>query len=220
MGRNMSDTLLVVSIHIPKTAGSTLLRILVDQYGEGLQRAYQPPRAGVSPADSDGWPTVADPLCIHGHDIDRFLPLIRAIPREQVCWITFLRDPLAGAVSLWHYTGRYRGWDGRRAEAGTDLHAYLRTGYNHDRYGKWLSRLGIAEADLAFTGIVEQFDRSIDRLRERLGWPGVGPYESRNVGGYAVPTLPASLVDEFHAANANDYAMYERAVERLATSQA
>ena len=45
---------LLVSVHIPKCGGSTLLRILADRYGDRLQRAYYLPNPGLTKTETDG----------------------------------------------------------------------------------------------------------------------------------------------------------------------
>src|SRR5205085_7394836 len=97
---------LLVSLHIPKTAGVTLLHVLAERFGDRFQRAYQPPILGREPTETDGWPDIADPQCIHGHAVlERFRWVL---DRPEARFITFLRDPLAGAISLWRYQRRLR----------------------------------------------------------------------------------------------------------------
>src|SRR5215211_1430214 len=98
------DEPLLVSLHIPKTAGSTLLRVFAQQFGDRLQRAYQPPVPGRLPTDTDGWPDIEQPLCIHGHAVLERFPWVRDLPDAR--FVMFLRDPLAGALSLWRYQRR------------------------------------------------------------------------------------------------------------------
>ena len=92
---------LYVSLHIPKTGGSTLLHVFIAKFSNRLQRAYRPPQQGLPKTESDGWPDIPRPQCIHGHAVmNRFADLVRNHP--NTCWITFLRDPFLSAISSYY----------------------------------------------------------------------------------------------------------------------
>ncbi len=74
---------LYLSLHIPKTGGSSFRQILEQRFGDRLQRAYD---------EREGWPILSDPACIHGHGVFKyFMDAINAHP--EVKWLTFFGIP-------------------------------------------------------------------------------------------------------------------------------
>lgn len=202
---------LLVSIHIPKTAGSTLLWILAQRFGARFQRAYKPPREGLEKSAADGWPDIADPLCIHGHGVfERFEKTIRA--HARVKWMIFLREPLAGAISLYEYRKRYVAWgEAENKFADPGLEEFLLHGYNHDRYHQWVALAGVPPEEFELIGITERFDESILVLAMRLGWDLDLAYRPTNIGNYPPHQLSPALVEKFRSLNERDYALYDGA---------
>jgi hypothetical protein len=208
MSQTQHAELLYVSLHIPKTAGLTFRCILDRVFGDRLQYAYN---------ENEGWPQRAQPVCIHGHGIvqDRFSPLLGSRPNQR--WITFLRDPLASAISSYYH--RVRGEEDRKpwnpAFEDEGLEHFL-TGddvkacYGHNRYGKWLDRAGRKLRDFSFVGITERFDESVFLLFHTFGWEPV-PYGRLNVGGYPRMDIPEKVERTFRERNSADYNLYHEA---------
>ena len=115
---------LLVSLHMPKTAGTSFVDALRQAYGEGLRTEYQDmpmqTRRGVREARAlstiprrllMAW----DPRvrAIHGH----VLPVVYQLAslRRQTRYVTWLRDPVQRVVSHYHYWLRdYDGADPRQ----------------------------------------------------------------------------------------------------------
>ncbi len=201
----------LVSIHIPKTGGSTLLTILEQVYGNRLQLAYGDERDTL----------VEHPLCYHGHAVlDNFAAALNALAKAR--WITFLREPLSSAVSFYHY-GVSRG---TVQEVG--LRQWL-TGkqefcwpnppvYNHNRFSKWIARARTSWEQFDIICITEYFNDSIRLISQELNWPEVD-CTSQNVGSYDDPDLSGSTIEEFRRLNSEDYHVYGKAVKRLQSQQ-
>ena len=197
----------LISIHIPKTGGTTLLNILQQVYMERLQLAYNDERDVI----------VESPLCYHGHAVlDNFCDVLYKLPNTR--WVSFLRDPLRSAISLYHYGIS----QGTVQEIG--IHNWLTStetfcwpnppGYNHNRFSKWIARAKTSWDQFDIVGITEYFDQSIDLISRELNWPVI-EYSSRNVGSYKSPELSDSIIEEFKRLNSNDYQIYDKAVKRL-----
>lgn len=197
----------LVSVHIPKTGGMTLLSILQQVYVGHLQLAYEDERDTI----------VEKPLCYHGHAVlDKFANNLAALP--NVKWMTFLRDPLRSAVSLYHYgvkhgTIREMGLD--QWLTGTEMFCWPDPpAYNHNRFSKWIGRARTSWDQFDLIGLTEYFDESIQLASEVLGWPDV-EYTSQNVRTYGDPNLNESTINVFRRLNSDDYIVYDKAIRRL-----
>ena len=207
---------LYVSVHIPKTGGSSFRQILERKFGDRLQRAYD---------KSEGWPTVPNPACIHGHGaLTDFADVICA--HENVRWMTFLRDPLLSAISHYFYIKRHSGQTTGVTFQDRGLETWLThtepfrwpdpPRYNHDRYSKWFEQRPLAKYN--FVGLTEQFDESLLLLYREFQWDPLY-YTSENVGGYDPPDLSDDVITRFRELNAGDYAIYAQAVERFGSAK-
>lgn len=204
---------LVVSIHVPKTGGTTLGVVLERLFGSQLQRAYE----------TEDAPRIQSPKCVHGHAVlPAFRELIDAAPATR--WLTFLRDPLAGAISHYHFTvkqwasGPNAHFEDRGLEHWLTHDEPYRwpdpPGYRHDRYSIWLQEIGKDLDAFDFVGLTELFDRSMFQLYETFGWKPIR-YRATNRGRYTPPELPAEVIDRFRELNAADEALVAEVRRRL-----
>lgn len=92
----------LISLHIPKTAGTSFRRVLEDWFGEGFHphypsRTQNPPRIEAGPGD-----------CIHGH----FNVMLGAGARDYYPevdqFIVVLRDPFDRMVSDWLFKNKVK----------------------------------------------------------------------------------------------------------------
>ena len=207
----MANEPLYVSIHIPKTGGSTLASILEYRFGSRLQRTYN---------DHTQDPVVEEPACLHGHSVlDRFGDLLAS--RRDCIWMTFLRDPLLSAISMYYHTRK-------RSDESSEPHFHDQglavwlthtqefqwpnpPGYNHNRFTKWLGRCGRDIGDFDFVGLTEKFNESVLLMFWQFQWPWIR-FASENRGEYRKPHLSEGITETFKSLNADDYAIYEEAV--------
>ncbi len=178
-------------LHIHKTAGSTLARILETHFGQGeicppqvWQQFLTLPRADL-----------AQYRLFRGH----LLAFSQWLPARP--WIvTFLRDPVERTLSTYDYIRRNDRHRLHRAATTMDLEAFLHdpdtTGTIRDLQTRWilanafpsdslkemerqLDELGLDPLETArrqldsyaFVGLVERFEASVQRLMDTLGWP-------------------------------------------------
>ena len=214
---------LLVSVHLPKTAGTSFGKALRERFGDRLQEDYttlplhQPRgrrewsaiRAGFA---GSGQPVAAE--AIHGH----FLPVRYriALRGRDVDYVTWLRDPVDRLLSHFHF------WQ-RTAQAATRAqplrHRMLQEGWSLERFclGPELKNLyrqwfwGFDVRRFAFIGITECYQEDLEvfatrylagqglMVRER-GNPALGP-----AGRYEIDPGLRARIERHHAA---DVALY------------
>ena len=203
-----------MSLHLPKTGGVTFRQILEQKFGERLLLAYD---------KSEGWPSVSNPTCIHGHGVFKDFSDIIA-EYAEVRWITFLRNPLHSAVSFYFFIKKYSLQKPSVKFVDRGLEVWLNhketfrwpdpPGYNHNRYQEWFRKRPIEQYD--FVGLTEQFDESLVLLYHLFQWDPLY-YRSENVGDYRFPDLSEDVVVTFRELNAEDYIVYKQAVDTFET---
>ncbi len=178
-------------LHIHKTAGSTLARILETHFGQGQICPPQTWQQFLTLPRSD----LAQYRLFRGH----LLAFSQWLPARP--WIvTFLRDPVERTLSTYGYIRRNDRHRLHRASMTMDLETFLHdpdtAGTVRDLQTRWilanafpceslkdmerqLAELGLdplttARHQLdsyAFVGLVERFETSVQRLMDTLGWP-------------------------------------------------
>lgn len=219
----------LVFLHIPKAAGTTLVRILLQAYS--------------------GHRCV--PLSGHPDDVDRFIksPLeernkidflyghirfgIHLFFDRPVTYITVLRDPVERAISFYYYAKKEpKHYLHKIINEGCTLHELvekrLSIETNNDQV-RWLSLLNqrlvpsgfvtrqmLAEAKhnleqhIAAFGLAERFDDSLRLFQAVLGLPD-SPYESTNTNPERprASEIPERTLDLIREHNALDIELYE-----------
>jgi hypothetical protein len=201
-----SDDILI-SIHIPKTAGTTFYSILSQIYNDRIQLSYGGERDN----------KVENPLCYHGHlGILNFTRSINCSLNTK--WVVFLRDPLKSAISLYNYGLKYgliNNIELTNYLIGTNNAKWpFPSAYRHNRLSKWISKTKGKWEEFTVVGITEYFDESISIISDELKWPRVN-FISQNIGEYDPPKVDKSVQDEFKLLNSVDYRMYHDAVACL-----
>ncbi len=178
-------------LHIHKTAGSTLARILETHFGQGQICPPQTWQQFLALPHSD----LAQYRLFRGH----LLAFSQWLPSRP--WVvTFLRDPVERTLSTYDYIRRNDRHRLHRAAATMDLETFLHepdtAGTVRDLQTRWIlanafpcdslkdMERQLAELDLdpletarrqldtyAFVGLVERFEASVQRLMDTLGWP-------------------------------------------------
>jgi hypothetical protein len=103
---------MLISLHLPKTAGSSFLASLEQHFGDGLLRDYADAPLNKSKTRRNvtalyrcllnGFRPFRNVECIHGH----YLPLKYMLCRKTTL-ITWMRDPVERMVSHYHYCLRH-----------------------------------------------------------------------------------------------------------------
>lgn len=218
-----ADSILIV-MHIPKTAGSTMRTFILDQYEPGqVYRSYR--EYGYGKQDR----LTGQTRCIIGHD--PFGTHHRKLTKPYT-YATMLRDPVERVLSEFFYLKRWprhdpyiseelekRNWELDYYLSSTDEKFLKRTFNTQTRYASGQSSpcsldLEQAKSNLSryfsVVGITDMFDESLDRMKNRFGW-GDMPYRNRNVAPKQPETEQPSeeQIAKIKEMNALDIQLYE-----------
>jgi hypothetical protein len=172
----------IISIHIPKTGGTTFVEVLrkcaeevlyLDYGSEGpataLFRRGKPITASFESILTD-LDSLSGRSVIHGHfSVQKYGGRF-----PNALYVTWLRDPVERVVSHYFYWQRsYLPGDALWEQVVMQkmtLEQFARLDFARDVYFRWFSPLGVERFD--FVGIMEEYDRSLELFR-RLFCPEI-----------------------------------------------
>lgn len=219
---------LLVSLHLPKTAGTSFAEALRASAGDGYRSDYAdlPMQHGAFRRRRDAvrgglalrGRLPAGVTCVHGH----FLALKYriAVAGRPARFITWMRDPVERLAS--HYAFWRRDYDGRDP-AQPLRNRMLREDWSLERfalgpelrnvYAQYLWGVGLQR--FAFVGITEHYASELDRLGALLG-AGFRPVRAAalvnpegGTGGYRIDPALRARIEGHHA---RDMALYRQAL--------
>ncbi len=209
----------LISLHIPKTAGTSFRNILKNIYGED-----QVVRFDINERDEvrlnqihyseKHLPKVK---VVHGHFVMGTLKNKFHLPPECKM-ITWVRDPVKRVVSNFFYL------ESRLQELLNEeknnlnilskmqrtLIEYARADINRNRQSKFLA--GSKLEDFQFIGIQEYFDQEIVRLAGVLNWKYIPEVLHHNKTPETRSTISADIIEEIRTLNMEDVKLYEAAL--------
>lgn len=204
---------MVISVHIPKCAGTSFREILASIYGPQLWLNYgtifskESYRSDLIPANS---------RCIHGHFFADAFDGVVSQPRL----ITWVRHPVDRVVSNYYHS--LRSPDMRDDccrllhEKQLSLRDYAELDWMRNLATRYLARKTLDE--FAFVGIAERFDESLQVFGQEFSRviPQTGPYlntnPERTTSSYL---LSPDAFAHIESLNQLDLVWYEAAVARL-----
>ncbi len=218
---------MLVSLHLPKTAGSSLRASLREHFGGRLLEDYadlplNQPRwrrrrralaEAVRPAD----PAQRAATCIHGH----FLPLKYRFRLPRATFVTWMRDPVERLAShYYHWTKGDRPPEDlpplrkRVVSEGWDLERFCLAPELRNIYAEFLWGCGIRR--FAFVGIVEAYEADFGYFCRRFLGASARPRTlnanpARPRGRYVEDPELRARIEAFHA---RDLAIYRYALAR------
>lgn len=200
----------LVSVHVPKTGGTTLGNALRRKYGMRLRLIYPPPKRPISvrlrltaTRAIRHWRPF--PRAVHGH-----FPASRyAGTGAQM--ITFVRDPLMTRISLWHYVRRRNRDRGEIANLEWSDALSLELPDFLELPAPTLSRYIDVPLDrFAFIGVAERYEEGMQQLCEMINAPYRPERINTNPSGSGYK-IPAEWRRIYEAANPQEVALYEAA---------
>jgi hypothetical protein len=205
---------MIVSIHVPKCAGTSFRHVLDRMYGNRIWYNYgaifcrEQAREGVVPPGTE---------IIHGHFLgDSFDGLY---PQRQL--LTWVREPVERVVS--NYFHFLRAPDMRDTccqalhERKLGLREFAELDWMRNLSSRYLAQKPLDE--FQFVGISERFGESMAQfcqvygIKNEIGLPRVNTNPDRRTDRYEISVADRAFIQDL---NAIDLAWYNQALERLA----
>lgn len=208
---------MIISVHIPKCAGTSFRHILQALHGEELWANYgtiftaDQAHSGLVPAGTS---------CIHGHFLaDAF---DRLYPERNL--ITWVRNPVERVVSNYYHFLRSPDLRDdccrKLLERRLSLRQFAELDWMRNEATRYLA--GKSPVEFAFVGIAENFTASLSVFARTFGWscppsaPRANANPARSGERYNLDQQDYAMIRELNLA---DLAWYEEAAERLEASQ-
>ena len=167
---------MLLSVHIPKTAGVSFRKMLSRLYGPGFVQYYW--------EISDAWGRIRSDIppeatCIHGH----FAAHVLADRYPEASLVTWVREPVERVASSYYYRLRSPDW---RHPVSVELHEKNLSLVEYaalDEVRNEMTRFfgERRPEDFAFIGLVEEIDDSIGKFLARFDLPTMPiPRENSN----------------------------------------
>lgn len=218
--------MVLISLHLPKTAGTSFRAALREHFGERYRDDYadggltRPACEREPAAQADAARLACDGLgeaaCVHGHFLPaKYLPLAG---RAELVFVTWMRDPVTRLFS--HYRYWQRSYDPEHSaphhrkviEEGWTLEQFCLSETYRNVYTQYLWNFPLER--FAFIGISEHYREDLHAFsREYLGTDLVFHRDNVTRAGRDSIGVDAAFVQrvrEFHAA---DMQLYQRALE-------
>lgn len=205
----------LLSIHVPKTAGTSFHAILRQVYRQGVSRPFR--RMEILAQTTPEALLTGEIRVVHGHfHYPEICTLHRAHGARLICW---LRDPVDRVVSNYHFFKQKlrtpdqnpTNYQLNKHRKNESLATYARLPENQNVMSLFLEEAALE--DFFFIGFQETFAADVRRLAALLDWPpfGIENLNGRTAPGY--PKISQALREEIGRLNAKDVQLYERAVQ-------
>lgn len=224
----------LISIHIPKCAGSSFAAVLKSWFGKGYLPHYHDEKENKPPQKYQlrtGFfrSRFRRGICIHGHFNHERGNGVKDYYPEVDQYITFLRDPFDVHLSNYFYIKRDAKYLGGGAYREGVLRPLTKESVTMENYLKWSQKSffksffppdinltnykEILEKEFIYIGITENFQNSVNILASRLGFPTVN-VSRKNISRWEEP-VPDGARDEFIENNPLEMAIYEYALHNF-----
>jgi hypothetical protein len=209
----------LLSLHIPKTAGTSFRNILKSVYGKNAVIRFDINNKGVTLLNemiyhSDKLPSAK---VIHGHFVFKDISERFELP-EDIKKITWLRHPVKRVISNYTYLEARLTSFLKEEKRGLNilnkmqrtLLEYARDEMNRNRQHKFLEGIELHQFD--FIGITEDFETDLAQAAKILEWPDNPLPLHQNKTPFKKPELPAYILKEIEELNSKDMELYREAL--------
>lgn len=217
--KRIRNNIELVSIHIPKTAGTSFRTTLKEVYGEShvqrLDVSQNKFHLEQKLLVENNLPKTL--RVVHGHMYYQLLFERFNIPKE-VPIITWLRDPVERVISNYKYLSKRLAEELDEEGKGLNILAkmqrslmeYAHDEMNRNRMSKFLS--GLEPEDLFFIGITDYYSEDLNDLAQLLHWQNVTEHRV-NVTGRKSNAISEKDRAIIHDLNKMDVELYQKAIQ-------
>lgn len=223
---------LLMFLHLPKTAGNTMLDVFAQNYLFKKIVTYYPD-LGITPEQwmEKNREAVVQSGVLFGHffyGLELLLPI-----RREVIYATMLRDPVKRAISYYHFARKYPDHYLHHEVIKMTLEDFVSSGVckeiNNGQARQLAGYLAsqaekCTEADyfaalahmksMAVVGVQERFDDTILLMQKKFGWSSCF-FTSKNVGENKGGKVEERVIEKIKEVNQYDLMLYREACERL-----
>lgn len=215
----------IISVHLPKTAGSSFRSSLEDLLGDRLHKDYQGSGITLTPFERNS-KTLTESLClakqglknfdcIHGHFPPAKYLLLNDL--EPLIFITWMRDPIARLISHYNYWQQaYNPTTSaphhkRVIEEGWSLEKFCLSEDFRNIYTQYLWGFPLENFD--FIGITEHYADDFHYFTKKYFNTEL-PIQQNNVSKHKHSTiLSTEILEKIKRFHAKDIALYRRALD-------
>ena len=210
----------IISLHIPKTAGTSFRNILKNVYGDDQVVRFDINEKGIVRINESLYNKTSLPnvKVIHGHFVYNDLIQFFDLPQKHKL-ITWVRDPVTRVVSNFYYLeSRLKELLDEENNNLNIIHKlqktlieYSRSEINRNRQAKFLTGIPLEKFD--FIGIHEHFNTEVNRLSKILNWNKEPEILFHNKTPENRPEISAEILDEIYTLNLDDVKLYDEAIK-------
>ncbi len=205
----------IISIHIPKTAGTAFYHVLKNQYGTKLSPSYKR-KDILSLTSNSGYSLIQEAekySLLHGHF--RFEEVVKLYENSNAKLITWVRDPVERLISNYHFF-KHRlenpelnpeVFEKNKHRINENLLEYAQLDENRNRISWFIDESKI-EA-FFFIGIMEQFNSELMQLSKLLNWDQVEFPPMINISPKTHEIISNDLRKEIAVLNQKDIQLYQ-----------
>ena len=211
----------LISIHIPKTAGTTFHAILEQVYGmDAVSLSYRRRDVLKHLVDGNFRPPLPYGLrVLHGHFyFKEVLQLQEQSGAKMICWF---RNPVERVISnyrffiagLKHPDRNPQQYELNKHRKGESLLTYAARSENQNRMHAFTA--GLEPEELFFCGLMEHFEQDVHQLAAMLKWPSfsIPRLNQGTVLGSEMDEVSSAVKQQIKDWNALDIALYNRILQ-------
>ncbi len=209
----------LVSIHIPKTAGTTFRSIFIDNVGKKNFAKVDIYSSGNISIDNKPFKKKhlsKKITAIHGHCSYKYLTRYFEL-NKGVEFMTWVRNPVERVISNYYFLNKIIA---ERLQEKEDENLMIRMGKTLEEFVNWEANQNVISkflegaplGDFKFIGIQDDFENELYRLARIMNWRHI-ENRQHNVTGNKADNIGADTIELIKSVNARDVKLYESVLQ-------